>query len=83
MQPATMTSSPVVGVATTTATPVPGSANGANDPLSLEQAARFCIAVALAFTAGRCRFFDEGSFARLVEQYGPMNHFQGLGGERS
>lgn len=83
MQPATMTSSPVVGVATTTATPVPGSANGANDPLSLEQAARFCIAVALAFTAGRCRFFDEEGFARLVERYGPMNHLQGLGSERS
>ncbi len=79
LQPATATASPVVGVATTAAMPVPGCANGANDPFSLDQAARFCVATALAFTTGRCRFFDEEEFARLVERYGPMTHLQGLG----
>ena len=83
MQPATATSAPVVGVATTAATSIPGCATGANDPLALDQAARFCIAVALAFTAGRCCFFDKEEFARLVERYGPMNHLQGLGHEES
>jgi len=83
MQPSTATSSPVVGVATTAATPVPGCATGANDPTSLEQAARFCIAVALEFTAGRCLFFDESEFARLVACYGSMSHLQGLGREEA
>ncbi|MGB2983729.1 MAG: DUF1177 family protein, partial [Candidatus Bipolaricaulia bacterium] len=53
LQPATATSAPVVGVATTASTPIPGSATGANDPVILEQAARFCVAVATAFTAER------------------------------
>jgi len=81
LQPATATSSPVVGVATTAAIPVPGCANGANDLFSLDQAARFCVATALAFTDGRCRFFNEEAFAELVERYGPMTHLQGLGSE--
>ena len=79
LQPATATSAPVVGVATTAAIPVPGCATGANDPAALECAARFCVAVACAFTAGRCRFLDEEEFARLVETYGSMSHLQGLG----
>ena len=79
LQPATATSAPVVGVATTASTPIPGCATGANDPASLEQAARFCVAAASEFTAGRCRFFDEEEFARLVATYGPMKHLQGLG----
>jgi len=83
LQPATATSAPVVGVATTASTPIPGSATGANDPVSLEQAARFCIAVATAFTAGRCHFFDEDEFRRLVSRYGPMEHLQGLGREEA
>jgi len=79
LQPSTGTAAPVVGVATTASTPIPGCASGANDPASLERAARFCAAVAVAFTAGRCRFFDEEAFARLVATYGPMTHLQGLG----
>ena len=83
MQPATATSSPVVGVATTAAIPVPGCATGANDPVSLEQAARFCVAVALEFMAQRCQFFDENEFARLVACYGSMSHLQRLGSEEA
>jgi hypothetical protein len=76
LQPATATSAPVVGVATTAEVPVPGCASFANDPASLERAARFCVAVALEFTTGRCRFFDEEEFGRLVDRYGPMTHLQ-------
>ncbi len=82
LQPATATSAPVVGVATTSATPIPGCATGANDPASLEQAARSCVTVALAFTSGCCRFFDENAFARLVATYGSMTHLQGPGGRK-
>jgi len=76
VQPATATSAPVVGVATTAAVPVPGCAPYVNDPASLERAARFCVAVASEFTAGRCHFFDEEEFGRLVERYGSMAHLQ-------
>ncbi len=81
LQPSTATSASVVGVATTASTPIPGSATGANDPLSLEQAARFCVVVATEFTADRCRFFDEDEFERLRKRYGSMEHLQGLGCE--
>jgi len=79
MQPATATSAPVVGVATTAAIPVAGCATGANQIVDLEMAARFCIEVAKAFTAGRCKFYDEEEFSRLVSLYGSMRHLQTLG----
>ena len=82
MQPATATVAPVVGVATTASTPIPGSASGANQPFCLEMTARFCVEVAKAFTAGTCRFYDENEFSHLVSLYGSMCHLQTLGKKR-
>ena len=79
MQPATATSAPVVGVATTASTPIPGSATGANQVFALEMAARFCVEVAKSFTAGECPFYDEEEFARLTMLYGSMRYLQTLG----
>jgi len=79
MQPATATSAPVVGVATTASTPIPGSTTGANQVFALEMAARFCVEVAKSFTAGECPFYDEEEFARLTMLYGSMQHLQTLG----
>ena len=79
MQPATATSAPVVGVATTACIPVPGCATGANQVVDIEMAARFCVEVAKEFTAGRARFYDPEEFERLVALYGPMRHLQTLG----
>lgn len=79
MQPATATAAPVVGVALTSELPVPGSATGASQVVDIELAARFCIEVAKAFGAGRCAFYDQEEFARLVKLYGPMTHLQTLG----
>jgi hypothetical protein len=76
LQPATATDSPVVGVALTAETVVPGSASGASQPIDIEQAARFMVEVAKAYTAGRAGFFDKEEFERLVELYGPMTHLQ-------
>jgi hypothetical protein len=80
MQPCTATNSPVVGVAVTTETAVPGCATGANHEVDIEEAGRFCLEVAKAFTEGNCRFYDEGEFKRVVELYGRMNVLQTLGG---
>jgi len=82
LQPATATDAPVVGVAITAETTVPGSATGASQPADVEMAARFMVEVAKAFTAGRARFLDELEFTRLVELYGSMTHLQTPGKER-
>ena len=72
LQPATATSAPVVGVALTAETPVPGCASGANQWQDMEAAARFAVEAAIAFTRGRCTFYDEDEFARLLSLYGSM-----------
>lgn len=76
MQPSTCTAAPVVGVAITTETVVPGSATGASHVVDIEAAARFCVATAIALGKGECRFFDEEEFSRLQALYGSMHHLQ-------
>ena len=79
MQPATATGAPVVGVALTAETAVPGCATGASQVVDVEMAARFCLEVAKALGRGQCAFYDAGEFERLVALYGPMVHLQGRG----
>lgn len=79
MQPATDTNAPVVGVALTSAVPVPGCATGASQLVDVEMAARFCIQVAKAFGQSRCAFYDAAEFERLIGLYGSMKHLQALG----
>jgi hypothetical protein len=67
-------------VAVTTETAVPGCATGVNHEVDIEDAGRFCLEVAKAFTEEKCRFYDEGEFKRAVELYGRMNVLQTLGG---
>jgi len=82
LQPATATSAPVVGVAITTETAVPGCATGANQPMDIELAVRFCIEVAKAFGEKRCSFYDVGEYERLLALYGPLTHLKTLGSRR-
>jgi len=79
MQPSVATHAPVVGVAITTESVVPGCATGASHPVDIEEAVRFSIEVAKQFGAGKCRFYDEGEFKRIVELYGSMRRLQTLG----
>jgi hypothetical protein len=76
MQPATATHSPVVGVAITTETAVPGCATGANHCLDIEMAVRFCLEVAKAFGEGKCSFYDEKEFRLLEKLYGSLEHLK-------
>jgi hypothetical protein len=76
MQPATDTIAPVVGVALTSAVPVPGCATGASQATDIEMAARFCIEVAKAFGSAKCTFHDDKEFQQLVRLYGSMQHLQ-------
>ena len=81
MQPATATDGPVVGVAITAETPVPGCATGASHVIDIEEAARFVLEVAKAYGKGLCRFYDEEEWQIIVERYGPLNILQGRGRE--
>jgi hypothetical protein len=82
MQPSVATRAPVVGVAITTESVVPGCATGASHATDIEEAVRFSIEVAKHFAAGKCQFHDEQEFKRIVALYGPMNHLQTLGGKQ-
>lgn len=76
LQPATATAAPVVGVALTAEVAVPGSASGATQLYDCEQAVRFCVEVAKAFTRGRCRFFDPAEWTTLQTRYGSLTRFR-------
>ncbi len=80
LQPAIATTAPVVGVAITTEQMVAGCATGATHGVDVEEAARFAVEVAKAYTAGKCSFYDEAEFQHLTALYGRMERFQTLGG---
>ncbi len=79
IQPATATHAPVVGVAITTEVPVAGCATGANHCIDIEMAVRFVVEVAKSWGEGRCSFFDQDEFQRLLALYGSMEHLKTLG----
>ncbi len=79
LQPATSTSAPVVGVAITTQSSVAGCATGASHPVDVEEAARFAVETAKMYTSGKCRFYDEKEYGRLLSLYGDLKRFQTLG----
>lgn len=76
LQPSTATKAPVVGLAITTETAVPGCATGASHEIDIAEAARFAVEVAKGFTSSKLDFYDEEEFDRLVMLYGKMNYFQ-------
>lgn len=80
LQPATATNAPVVGVAITTETAVPGCATGASHITDLEEAARFMLEAAKAFGRGECRLYDEEEYGRIKALYGSMSRLQTLDG---
>ena len=79
LQPATATTAPVVGVAITAQTVVPGCATGASHVTDLEEAGRFMLETAKAFGKGTCQFYDQEEFSRITALYGSMQHLQTLG----
>lgn len=82
LQPSVATSAPVVGVAVTTESIVPGCATGATHLVDLEEATRFMIEVAKEFGQGLCEFYDKEEFQKIQKLYGSMKRFQGFGDEQ-
>jgi hypothetical protein len=76
MQPHMATAAPVVGVPICAQVSVAGSATGASHEVDIAEAVRFCVEVAKAYGAGRCRFFDPAEFDYMTRTYGPLTVFQ-------
>lgn len=81
LQPAVATDAPVVGIAITAKSAVPGSGTGASHEVDIAQAVRFSIEVAKEYTAKKVEFYDQAEFNRLEKLYGSMKHLQTLGNE--
>lgn len=81
LQPCTATKAPVVGVAITTETMVPGCATGSSHFADVEETARYMMEVAKSFGRGEVSFYDEKEYDRLVKLYGRMDQLQTLGNE--
>lgn len=79
LQPSTATHAPVVGVAITTETAVPGCSTGASHLMDIEEAARFMLEVAKDYGRGDCTFFDEMEFKHLIKLYGSLEQLKTLG----
>lgn len=82
LQPAVATSAPVVGVAITTEIAVAGCATGASHAVDIEMAGRFAVEVAKDYSEGKCSFFDQQNFQKLIELYGECTHFQTPGRQK-
>lgn len=82
VQPCTATTSPVVGVAITAKTAVPGCATGASHEVDIELAARFALEVAKNFGRKICKFYDEKEWEIITRLYGSMEHLKTLEGKR-
>lgn len=74
VQPATAAKVPVVGVAITTESAVPGSATGASHEIDVAEASRFTIEVAKAFGKHDARFVDQDEVDTLRNLYGSLAH---------
>ncbi|MCD6114506.1 MAG: DUF1177 domain-containing protein [Thermoprotei archaeon] len=79
IQPWIYTTAPVIGVATTTRMPVPGSATGVTNVFALDQAARFVLEVAKDFTAERIKFYDEKDWETIIKVHGNIREIMRKG----
>lgn len=76
LQPSIATSAPVVGVAISAQSAVPGCGTGASHEVDIAAAVKFAVEVAKEFTRGTCRFFDAAEYAQLLKLYGSLAHLQ-------
>jgi len=76
LQPSTATSVPVVGVAITAESVVPGCGTGASHEVDIALAAKFAVEVAKEFGRGTCQFFDADEYQLLLSLYGSLRHLQ-------
>ncbi|WP_028547939.1 DUF1177 domain-containing protein [Paenibacillus sp. UNC451MF] len=79
VQPAVATDAPVVGVAITAHSAVPGCGTGASHEVDIASAVRFSVEVAKEVTNGTCEFYSKSEFERILKLYGSMKILQTSG----
>jgi hypothetical protein len=79
LQPCTATKAPVVGVALTAESAVPGCGTGASQIIDIEAVVRFALETAKDFGEGKASFYDAEEYARIIGLYGSLGHLQTLG----
>ncbi|MFC4802175.1 DUF1177 domain-containing protein [Neobacillus sp. GCM10023253] len=83
LQPAVATEAPVVGVAITAQSIVPGCGTGASHETDIADAVRFAVEVAKEATNGTCELYSKDEFAKITELYGSMKQLQTMGQKAS
>lgn len=76
LQPSTATDVPVVGVAITAESVVPGCGTGASHEVDIAAAVKFAVEVAKEFGRETCHFYDADEYARLLALYGSLSHLR-------
>lgn len=76
MQPTVATEAPVIGVAITAKSVVPGCATGGSYESELTDATVFTTEVTKQFTSNKITFFDKNEYDDLVRTYGNLKIFQ-------
>lgn len=79
LQPAVATDAPVVGVAITAQSVVPGCGTGASHETDIADAVRFSVETAKEITNGTCQLYNQDEFEKINELYGSMKMLQTLG----
>ncbi|GGF76244.1 hypothetical protein GCM10010912_21730 [Paenibacillus albidus] len=79
LQPAVATDAPVVGLAITAQSMVPGCGTGASHEVDIASAVRFAVETAKEVTQGSCEFYNKAEFARITQLYGTMKVLQTSG----
>ncbi|MGF9911444.1 DUF1177 domain-containing protein [Paenibacillus ehimensis] len=80
LQPAVATNAPVVGLAITAQSTVPGCGTGASHEVDIAAAVRFAVETAKEVTNGTCSFYSKDEFAKIQQLYGSMKVLQTMGG---
>ncbi|MDN4602707.1 DUF1177 domain-containing protein [Paenibacillus sp. F6_3S_P_1C] len=76
LQPAVATHAPVVGVAITAQSAVPGCGTGASHEVDIASAVRLVVETAKEFTNGTCSFYNEEEYNLITRLYGSMKVLQ-------
>ncbi|MET3292810.1 UNVERIFIED_CONTAM: hypothetical protein ABID98_005507 [Brevibacillus sp. OAP136] len=79
LQPSVATDAPVVGVAITAQSAVPGCGTGASHETDIALAVKFAVEVAKEYTNGVTKFYDEAEYAHITARYGSMKVLQTMG----
>lgn len=79
LQPSVATDAPVIGLAITAQSIVPGCGTGASHETDIADAVRFSIEVAKEIANETCEFYDKDEFNRMTTLYGSMKVLQTMG----